>query len=188
MVPNQIESDLGYVKDLVKRSDSQPTPASVYLLWAALVLVGFTLVDLAPRTVGVFWMIAGPLGGIASGILAHRAGLHRGQTQREIGIRHALHWGGMLVLVALAVLLPVTGRIPPDEVGRVILLIVAFGWWTAGVHFDRVFLGMGGLMMLGFVGTLLLPQYAWTALGVLIAVALVIVALKRGRAHATQGS
>ena len=108
--------------------------------------------------------------------------------QREIGIRPALHWGGMLVFVALAVLLPVTGRIPPPELGRVILLIVAFGWWTAGVHFDRVFLGMGGLMMLGFIGTLLLPQYAWIALGVLIAVSLVIVALKRGRAHARQGS
>jgi hypothetical protein len=188
MVPNQIESDIGYVKDLVKRSDSQPTPASVYFLWAALVLVGFSLVDLAPRAVGIFWMIAGPLGGIASGILGHRAGLRRGEMQREIGIRHALHWGGMLVLVALAVLLPVTGHIPAPELGRVILLIVAFGWWTAGVHFDRVFLAMGGLMMLGFIGTLFLPQYAWTALGVLIAVSLVIVALKRGRAHAPQGS
>lgn len=186
MISKQIESDLGYVKDLVRRSDREPTPASIYLLWAAIVLVGFAMVDLAPRWVGFFWMIAGPLGGIASGLLARRGGLRSGQIQREIGIRHALHWGGMLVLTALAVLLALTGHIPGDEVGRVILLIVAFGWWSAGVHFDRVFLWLGGLMMLGFGGTLLFERYAWTALGLLIAVALVIVALHRGRRHATQ--
>ena len=145
MVSKQIETDLGYVKDLVRRSDREPTPASVYLLWAAIVLVGFALVDLASgRAVGFFWMIAGPLGGIVSGLLGRRGGLRSGQIQREIGIRHALHWGGMLVLTALAVLLAVTGHIPRDEMGRVILLIVAFGWWSAGVHFDRVFLWLGG--------------------------------------------
>lgn len=186
MISKQIESDLGYVKDLVRRSDREPTPASIYLLWAAIVLVGFAMVDLAPRWVGFFWMIAGPLGGIASGLLGRRGGLRSGQIQREIGIRHALHWGGMLVLTALAVLLALTGHIPRDEMGRVILLIVAFGWWSAGVHFDRVFLWLGGLMMLGFGGTLLFERYAWTALGLLIAVALVIVALHRGRRHATQ--
>jgi hypothetical protein len=75
--------------------------SSFCLLWAAIVLVGFALVDLASgRAVGFFWMIAGPL-------------------------------GGMLVLTALAVLLAVTEHIPRDETGRVILLIVAFGWWSA---------------------------------------------------------
>jgi uncharacterized membrane protein len=167
MISKQVETDLGYVKDLVRRSDREPTPASIYLLWAAIVLVGFALVDLASgRAVGFFWMIAGPLGGIVSGLLGRRAGLRSGQIQREVGIRHALHWGGMLVLTALAVLLAVTEHIPRDETGRVILLIVAFGWWSA-LFFER---------------------YVWTALGLLIAVALVIVALHRGRRHATQES
>ena len=72
--------------------------------------------------------------------------------------------------------------------GRVILLIVTFGWWSAGVHFDRVFLWMGGLMMLGFVGTVLISRYAWTALGLLLAIALLIVALRGGRRHVRQAS
>jgi hypothetical protein len=188
MVPNQIESDIGYIKDLVRRSDREPTPASIYLLWAVVVLVGFALVDLAPRQVGVYWMIAGPLGGIISGLLGWRAGLRRGQIQREVGIRHALHWGGLLILAGLAALLPATGRVAPPEISRIILLIVTFGWWTAGVHFDRVFLWLGGLMMLGFVGTVFLTRWAWTGLGVLIAIALVVVALRGGRRHAAQGS
>ena len=59
MAPNQIESDIGYLKDLVRKADRVPTPASIYLLWALVVLVGFALVDFAPREVGVYWMIAG---------------------------------------------------------------------------------------------------------------------------------
>ncbi len=188
MVPKQTEADIGYIKDLVRKADREPTPASLYYLWAAIVLVGYSLVDFAPRYVGFFWMLAGPLGGIASGILAYRADLHRGQLSREIGIRHALHWGGMLVLTALAVLLPATHRIPGEETGTVIQLIVTLGWWTAGVHFDRVFLWIGGLMMLGFVGIIFLPSYAWTALGVLMAIALTIVALRGGRRHASKTS
>ena len=188
MVPNQVESDFGYVKDLVRKADREPIPKSIYMLWGLVVLVGFALVDFAPQRVGIFWMIAGPLGGILSGVLSRRSGLSRGQLQREVGIRHALHWGGMLVLTGLAVLLPATGRIPPAEISRVILLVVALGWWTAGVHFDRTFLWLGGLMMVGFVGTVLIDQYAWTALGVLMAIVLVTIALRGGRRNATETS
>ncbi len=188
MVPNEIGSDLGYVRDIVRKSDRRPTPAPVYLLWAVLVLIGFSLVDFAPQWVGYFWMVAAPLGGIASGLLGHRAGMIKGQIRREVGIRHALHWGGMFIIVALAVVLAVTGHIPGIELGRVILLIVAFGWWVAGVHFDRIFLFLGGMMMVGFVGTLIFPYYAWTTLGVLMAISLTIAAFRGGRQHASQAA
>lgn len=189
MATNQIESDLGYVRDLVKRSERRPTPTVIYLLWAAIILVGFALVDLAPgKTIGIFWMIAAPAGSIISALLGHRAGKSRGQIDRRVGIRHALHWSGMLIAIALAILLPATGSIPGSEIARVILLIVAFGWWTAGVHFDRVFMWLGGVMMVGFIGTFVLSRYAWTALGLLLAVALIIVALRRGRGHVPQES
>ena len=186
MVHKEMGSDIDYVKDLVKRSEREPSPSSIYLLWAALVLIGFTLVDFAPEKVAYFWCIAGPLGGVASALLGRRAGLTGGQIQREVGIRHALHWGGMLVLIGLAISLPATGRVPWEEVSRIILLVVTFGWWCAGVHFDRVFLWLGGLMALGFVGTLVIPAYSWTALGVAIAIALVVAAFLGGRRREVQ--
>jgi hypothetical protein len=148
--------------------------------------VGFAVIDVFPRYTGLYWMILGPAGGIASGLLGWRYGLQRGQLDRETGMRHALHWSGMLVLIGLAVVAAAMGHIPRHELSRVILLIVAFGWWAAGVHFDRVFLWFGGLMALGFVGTLVLSAYAWTVLGALIALGLVIIALGRGRSGALQ--
>lgn len=188
MAPNQIESDLGYVLDLVRKSDRRPTPAPVYLLWALLVLIGFSLVDFAVQWVGYYWMVAGPLGGVASGLLGRRAAMSIGQVRGGVGFRHVLHWGGMMIVVVLAGVLAVRGHIAGVELGRVILLLVAFAWWAAGVHFDRIFLLLGGMMMLGFVGTLIFPLYAWTTLGVLIAISLMVAAFRGGRQHASQAA
>lgn len=186
MTSSKIESDIGYVKNLVKNSESYSTPTSVYFLWAILVLGGFSLVDFEPRWVGFYWMIAGPAGGLLSGYLGRRAGINEGQLDREIGIRHALHWGGMLVIIGLSVLLAIKGLIRGEVLGQVILLIVALGWWMAGVHFDRKFLWLGGVMMLGFIGTLVFSRFAWTAMGVFIAAALTGIAIHKGKIDASR--
>ena len=181
MISNEIESDIGYIRDLVKKSERRPTPALIYLLWAGIVLFGFSMVDFFPHQTGFYWMIMGPLGGLLSGLLGWRAGQRQGQLNREVGIRHALHWSALMVLTGFAVVLSVRGHIPGEELGRVILLIVTFGWWTAGVHFDRAFLWLGGMMALGFVGTLFFPMYAWTVLGISLAIALICIALRKGK-------
>lgn len=176
MTGSKIESDIGYVKDLVTKSGKSDQPASFYLLWAVLMAVGFSLVDLAPNWVGFFWMIAGPVGGLLSGYLGWKAGVNRGQMNREIGIKHALHWSGMLVVICLAGVL-VQGVV----ISQVILLVVALGWWTAGVHFDRIFLWLGGIMMLGFLGTLFMDRYVWTTMGVLLGTVLIVTAIRQGK-------
>jgi uncharacterized membrane protein YdbT with pleckstrin-like domain len=61
------------------------------------------------------------------------------------------------------------------------------GWWTAGVHFDRNFLWLGGVMMAGFIGTLFFSRFAWTAMGILIAVVLFGIAIHKGRNNAKHG-
>lgn len=181
MTGESLESDLLYVRSLVRKSDGAAFPRSVYFLWAVLCLVGFSLIDLAPERTGLFWMIAGPGGGILSGILGHGAGVRMGQLDRETGIRHALHWSGMLAVIVLAVIMAVRGFIQGTVLSQVILLVVALGWWTAGVHFDRNFLWFAGVMILGFVGTLFGFSHAWTAIGVLLAANLIVAALRRGK-------
>ena len=42
---SQVEKDLGYVRGVVEGADERRAPVAVYLLWAAIVLVGFALVD-----------------------------------------------------------------------------------------------------------------------------------------------
>ena len=92
----------------------------------------------------------------------------------------------MLAIIGLAVALAVTGHIPGEELGRVIQLVVAFGWWTAGVHFDRSFLWLGGMMAVGLVGTLIFEKYAWTGLGIAVAGVLTVIALRQGRTHVAE--
>jgi hypothetical protein len=187
MVQETLASDIRYVRALVERSGSGSFPRSVYVLWAIICLAGFSMIDLAPKWTGLFWMVAGPGGGILSGILGHRAGVRMGQLDREIGMRHALHWGGMLAVIVLAVVLAITGFIHGTVLSQVILLLVALGWWTAGVHFDRNFLWFACVMILGFVGTLFNSSHTWTVIGVLLAVNLVIAALRKGRGEAENG-
>lgn len=181
MTNTTIQSDIGFVKDLVSKAKAPSTPGSVYALWAVLVAVGFTMVDFAPMWVGFYWMIAGPGGGLLSGYLGSKAGIKRGQIDREVGIQHALHWSGMLVVTGLAVLLAVKGLVHGQVISQIILLIVALGWWSAGVLFDRAFLYLGGIMMLGFIATLFISKYAWTGMGILMMIALFSVAYKKGK-------
>lgn len=181
MTNDKIESDIGYVKDLVAKSDNSTSPASIYILWASILVVGFSLIDFAPGRVGLFWMIAGPAGGMLSGFLGYKAGANKGQMDREVGIKHALHWSGMMVIVFLAILLGLKGLVHGVVNSQVILLVVALGWWTAGVHFDRIFLWLGGIMVLGFLGTLFMDRYAWTAMGVLLGTVLIVTAIRQGK-------
>jgi len=180
MTNSKIESDIGYVKDLVAKSDNSISPASIYVVWGIILMAGFSLIDFAPKWLGLFWMIAGPAGGLLSGILGYRAGANRGQMDREVGIKHALHWSGMMVIVFLAVLLGIKGLVHGVVNSQVILLVVALGWWTAGVHFDRIFLWLGGIMVLGFLGTLFMNRYVWTSMGVLLGTVLIVNAVRQG--------
>ncbi len=59
-----------------------------------------------------------------------------------------------------------------------ILLIVALGYFTAGVHGDRRFLWVGVLMAGGYVLVTLVSGYAWTIVGVALAVALIAAGLR----------
>ncbi len=181
MTNSEVKSDIGYVKDLVTKSENSASPGSIYILWAVILIAGFSLIDFAPRWVGLFWMIAGPLGGMLSGFLGYKAGANKGQMDREMGIKHALHWSGMMVIIILAIILGIKGLIVGVVNSQVILLIVALGWWTAGVHFDRNFLWLGGIMVLGFIGTLFEINYAWTAMGCLLGAALITIAIRNSR-------
>lgn len=181
MKRDQLSSDIVYVKDLVDRAEERSMPAAIYLLWAFIVLAGFSLVDLKPSWVAVYWMIAGPLGGLVSGAMGKRAGIEKGQVDHGEGLKHGLHWGGMLVFVFLAVMLGITGLIQGKLVSQVILLVVAFGWWTAGVHFDRNFLVLSGVMAAGFICSLFLQKYVWIGTGVLMFLVLGAMGLRRGK-------
>jgi hypothetical protein len=139
-------------------------------------------VDFYETWVPVYWSIAGPAGFVASAVLGWRHARRRGQVTAAVGRRYMLHWGGMLAATFLTVLMPINRLLPPDALGPAILLILALGYFEAGVHLDRPFLWVGLLMACGYVFVLFVGAYAWTIVGLVVAIALSTAGL-RGRLH-----
>lgn len=180
----QVEHDLGFVREIVQSSEIAGAPATIYLVWAAIVLVGFPLPDYAPRHVGIFWMIAGPVGWLLSAVLARRHARRRGQYDARVSLGHALHWGVMLVAIALCALLPTTGALTWEGLGPMVLLIVALAYILASIHLDRLLLWPGLMMAAGYAVLLFQQTYTWTIVGILVAAGLVVSAFAGGRRRA----
>jgi hypothetical protein len=183
MDQDQARSDLRFVRAVVEGDDRDSSPAAIFFLWAVVVLVGFALVDFYETWVAAYWSIAAPAGFLASAVLGWRHGRRTGQVTAAVGQRYLLHWGGMLVAIFLAVLMPVAGVLPPGALGPAILLILALGYFEAGVHLDRAFLWVGLLMGGGYVFVVFVAAYAWTVVGLVVAIGLSTVGLRRGRLH-----
>ena len=177
----QIEGDLRFVRGALTSSERAGSPAAIYFLWAVAALIGFSLVDFRRDLVGPFWTIVGPAGFVVSLYIGWRHAQKVGQVSAAEGRRHALHWGGMLAAVALAGLLPARGVVPWEVMNSVILLILAFGYFSAGVHGDRELMWVGVVMGGGYLLVTLASAFAWTIAGVAIAVALTVAGLHARR-------
>ena len=175
-----VRDDLGFVRDVVNRADHRAFPPSIAYLWAAISLVGFSLIDFAPERVGLFWTIAGPIGFLLSGLLGWRHARESGQESTQDGKAHALHWGALLGAIFMLYPLIAAGALRGEAITQVILLIISLVYFLAGVHLAPSLKWAALAMAAGYVITLTVDAFAWTALGVLFAVGLVISARAAG--------
>ena len=162
--------------------DQCGAPRSIFMLWAAIYVIGFSLYDVDGPAAGIFWVIAGPSGGLLSFWLGRRWAARAGVQSRQTGMRHLLHWGSMTVAVFLAIPLLLVGSIDPTALARVILLIIAFGLFTAGLYLVRAYLWIGLVLAVCYVGVLTISDLPWTVVGVLSGGAMFAAALLSGRA------
>lgn len=164
MNDNQIRDDLEYVRSVVHRAEGRDNPASIYFLWAVISFFGYAIIDFDPEKTGFYWMVAGPLGGILSGILGMRSARRAGQVSDQGGRADSLHWTGLFVAILLLIPLAATRRLDLMDLPRVILLFVAFAYWTAGVHVDRRMLPVAAVMagLYGFTVWARDLPYLWT--------------------------
>ncbi|MGH8538007.1 MAG: hypothetical protein ACREXM_16525 [Gammaproteobacteria bacterium] len=79
-------------------------------------------------------------------------------------LTEVLHWGGLLLAVALTYTLLSAGNIPRATTGMVTLLLFALVTFLYGVHLDRRFLGVGIFLGLSFVVMTYLAAYIWILL------------------------
>jgi hypothetical protein len=182
----RLESDLAYVRGAVRASQKNGSPTAIYFIWALIVLVGFTLTDFAPQLVGYYWSILGPLGFVASAVLGWRYSVKRGQVNRGLGHRYSLHWLGMMVTIFLIVPLGVIQAVAWEELFKIMLLIIALGYFLAGVHLERPLIWVGLLMVGGYFALFVIKGYAWTFLGLLISMSIAAAALLGRRKRVEQ--
>jgi len=174
---DHLREDLDYVASVVRRRDADAGVPTIYFLWAAIIAIGFALVDFArhaPNVFWLYWIVAGVGGGLLSAWLGARAGRREGIRDVELGRRHGLHWGIGGIGFVLTALPMLTGRVAPGQGGANFLLMTGMLYALAGVHLERPLLWSGLLMLAAYaVLTLFYLPYTWTLTGVVIALALV---------------
>jgi hypothetical protein len=181
----KLERDLAYVGQALRRADGHRPPMPIYFLWAAIGLVGFALVDFATgKTVGVYWAVAAPLGTLISAVLGRWYSRREGQVDRQAGIRQALHWTAMMAAIFLTALMALKGSLTWRGVSQTAVLILALGYFLAGVHLEPRLRWVGLLMAGGYLATLFFSGLVWTFVGALVAVGLIASALLGDRKHA----
>jgi hypothetical protein len=178
--------DLGYVRDVVRRSERRAMPRAILWLWAAISVPGFAVVDVAPERAGLYWLVAGGAGFLLSSWLGARGARAIGQQSEGTGRRHMLHWAGMGVAVFLLSFGAEGWGSTPQGSSHAILLMVALSYWLAGVHLVPALKWMGVVAAAAYVGLAFVEgfPYPWTAAGIVIAAGLVVASLAGGTAGA----
>lgn len=166
---NSIKQDLQYVANAVRHRDRSPGVPAIYFLWAVLVLVGFSLPDLAPQYAAKFWLVASMGGGLLSWTL---------------GRRHGYHWlagGAAFIGVALPALV---GRADMAHVAYNFMLVAALVYTLAGVHLERPLLWSGVVMFIAYAVLVVSnPPHAWTCAGIATAISLAWAGISTQRAN-----
>ncbi|HEY3053133.1 MAG TPA: hypothetical protein VGK04_07065 [Thermoanaerobaculia bacterium] len=176
---DQIRDDISYVRNVTSAATPH-SPSSIPLLWAAIVAVGFPLADFAPSRVGVFWMIAGPVGFLASGALGWWDARRRGQLSASEGARWMMHWGALVGAIFLASLLLQNKQVTGKGFGALVLLLLSLTYFLAGVHLEGRLRWIGLLTAGGYIVTFFFSTYVWTIIGGVLALSLVISAVLGG--------
>lgn len=169
-----IKEDLANVRAAADRSDPVHIP-SIYLLWAAICLCGFPLVDFAGPSswsIPVYWLTAGPVGGLLTWWLAERAKRRVGQINQEEGRRWAFHFVSFGVTGLLGYGMVAAGQLTWTGLTSLWILLIGLTYVLAGLHLERRMLPVGIVILAGYLVALFVPEYGFTTMGVMVAVAL----------------
>ena len=177
---DRLQEDLGFVRSSVTRAGAHRSGPAVYFMWSVLVLTGFALVDIRPLWVGAYWMIVGPLGGIVSAYLGGRHGARMGHVNKDVGRRYGWHWGAFFVTTLLMGLMVGRG-LSFEAFGPMMLLLIAFSYFLAGVHIDPPLRWLGLVAVAGYLVVLTGAPYAWSIAGLALALVCVLSGVREAR-------
>ena len=173
----QISEDLRFVREAVARRERGfHGPSVLPVIWAAYVIIGYSLIDFAPRAAGPFFAIGGFVGGIVSWQLGKRYAKQTGEWDRAMAVRATAHFAGGIILgwlfsMGLATVIP---ALRGNAGGQVFVVMIGLTYFLWGVHYQKYFIYLGIVVMLGGVLVGLVPHYGWTILGTVISLGLIL--------------
>ncbi len=170
---DSLRNDIEFVTRVTHHHDQPLGVPAIYFLWAAIVLVGFSLPDFFPRAAGPYWFVAGIGGGLLSAWLGNRHARKAGFNNQALNKRYAMHWGLGALAFMLSVLPLAVGRVDLATGVNNFLLVGGVIYGLAGVHLERPLLWSGALMLAAYIAlTLFTPPWTWTITVVTVAAAL----------------
>jgi hypothetical protein len=138
--------------------------------WRVAIIIGVIMVLLALLGVGlttakstaaqVYWISMVPIYGALCIVTAYLRA-RKGDFDLSQVHRQALHWLGIGLAVALDFFLLRSGEESGMGAGLVALLLLAVGCFTAGVHFQWLFILVGLLLGVTLVVVVSAEQYSW---------------------------
>jgi hypothetical protein len=168
-----IHQDLAFIKQAVEKNRPRMDSLAIWMLWAAVVGVGFALMDFAPQATAWYWLIAGPVAGIVTWL--HGRAVFRARGERRAGgATMLLHW---LAMGAAQSMLFALGTLKPDGEATASIVVVALAYFYYGLYRARPFIAFAILLLLGAVALRYIHDYAWTGLGALMAAAFLATAI-----------
>lgn len=172
MPTDQLQQDLQYVANAVRRNERGRGDPEIYFLWAVIVAIGWSLPDFAPTLAAPYWLVCGIGGGLASWWIAARNDARRGARDQAMNRRWGLHWliGGIGFVICWV---PIVHGAPIPAVVGNFMLVAGLVYLFAGIHLDRGLVGSGAMILVAYVLLSLFPvRGIWTATGILVALAL----------------
>lgn len=136
MKQREVLDDVRLIKEMVLRVQEEILGggAKYLIMWGLLSLIGFSLAPLMKEWTGLFWMIAGPVGIIASIFMGRAESQKFGEVGSWIGKRLTLFW---ISLVLAGIIL--TTLVAKEEgefaisIGLLWTQLVGVGWITTGI-------------------------------------------------------
>lgn len=180
-----LEDDLHFVSNLVRQKKMDYADLVVALVWAVVILVGFSIYDFSILGGSIFWCIALPVFGIGTGLYASRKQKECGVIDRDLARRSTFHWTSIPIFLVVTNFMFINRGYQPELMGQAVLLVLALNYYLAGVHFWRGFLWTGLAMASGIVWLAVWDGYPWTLTGILTFLTLTGCTMREWRRNGT---
>lgn len=135
--------NLQYITEILQLSEGPNNAPTIYFLWGCIVFFGYVIAEYHLESITGYWLIAAPIGFLASIWLGIRHSKKVGQRNNAQGNLYIKHFAIMLLFIFLAIF---THNIES------ILLLIGIGYCLAGIHLDKFMLWVGIVFGLVYVG------------------------------------